>query len=71
MRNSNTIVPVSPIGMGGGSSSVVPPTSRARKHGRVMWPAGGDRRSPQKIKDGQTDVSEDIVVVSDGPVVSE
>ena len=28
-----------------------------------MWPAGGDRRSPQKVKDGQSDVSENNRVV--------
>ena len=36
-----------------------------------MRPAGWDRRSPQKEKDGQTDVRENIIVVSDGPVVRE
>ena len=36
-----------------------------------MRPAGGDRRSPQKVKDGQTDVSDKMIVVSDGPVVWE
>ena len=35
------IVPDSPIGMGGGSSSVVPPVSGARKNGRGMRPAEG------------------------------
>ena len=52
--------------MGRGSSSVVPPVSRARRHGRGMRPAGGDRRSPQKVKDGHTDVREKIIVISDG-----
>ena len=36
-----------------------------------MRPAGGDRQSPQKVKDGQTDVSDMMIVVSDGPVVQE
>ena len=27
-----------------------------------MRPAGGDRRSPQKVKDGQTDVRKNMVV---------
>ena len=36
-----------------------------------MRPARGDRRSPQRVKDGQTDVRENIIVVSDGPVVRE
>ena len=48
-----------------------PPVSGARKHGRGMRPAGGDRRSPQKVKDGQTDVRENIIFVSDGQVVRE
>ena len=43
----------SPIGMGGGSLSVVPPVSGARKNGRGVRPAGGDRRSPPKVEDGQ------------------
>ena len=55
------------VGLGRGSSSVVPPVSGARKHGRGMRPAGGDRRSPQKVKDGQVV----IIVVSDGQVVRE
>ena len=68
LGNRNPIVLDSPIGMGRGSSSVVPPVSGARKHGRGMRPAG-DRRSPQKVKDGHTDVRENIIVVSDGLVV--
>ena len=36
-----------------------------------MRPAGGNRRSPQRVKDGQTDVRENILVVSDGLVVWE
>ena len=65
------IVPDSPIGMGGGSSSVVPPVSRARKTGRGMRPAGGNRRSPQKVNVVPRDVIGRMVVVSDGPVVKE
>ena len=38
--------------------------SVAQKHGRGMRPGGGDRRSPQKVKDGQTDLRENIIVVS-------
>ena len=57
------------LGIGGGSSSVVPPASGAQKHGRGVRPAGGDRQSPQKVKDGQTDVRLKIILVSDGPVV--
>ena len=71
LGSRSPIMPDSPIGLGRGSSSVVPPVSGARKHGRGMLPAGGDRRSPQKVKDGQTDVREDILVVSDGQVVRE
>ena len=34
-----------------------------------MRPARGDRRSPQKVKDGHTDVREKMIVILDGPVV--
>ena len=37
--------------------------SGARKHGRRIRPAGGDRRSPQRVKDGQTEVRENTRVV--------
>ena len=65
------IMPDSPIGMCRGSSSVVPPVSGARKNGRGMRPAGGNRRSPQKVNVVPTDVIGRMVVVSDGPVVKE
>ena len=39
----------SPIGMGGGSPSVVPPVSGARRSGRGMRPAGWNSRSPRKL----------------------
>ena len=45
----NPIVPDAPIGMGGGSPSVVPPVSGARRSGRGMQPAGGNSRSPKKL----------------------
>ena len=38
-----------PIGMGGGSPSVVPPVSGARQSGRGMRPARGNCRSPRKL----------------------
>ena len=47
----NPIVPISPVGMDRGSSSVVPQVSGAQKHGRGMRPAGWNRRSPQRVKD--------------------
>ena len=65
------IVPDSPIGMCLGSSSVVPPVPGARTNGRGMRPAGGNRRSPQKVNEVPTDVIGKMVVVSDGPVVRE
>ena len=34
-----------------------------------MRPVGGDRRSPPKVRDGQSDVSDRMMVASDGPVV--
>ena len=45
--------------------------SGARKNGRGMLPAGGNRRSPQKVNEVPTDVIGKMVVVSDGPVVRE
>ena len=36
-----------------------------------MRPAGGDRWSPHRVKKGQTNVRENIIFVSDGPVVRE
>ena len=45
--------------------------SGARKHGKGMRPAGGDRQSPQRVKNGQADVRENIAVVPDEPVVKE
>ena len=36
-----------------------------------MRPAGGNRRSPQKVNEVPTDVIGKMVVVSDGPVVRE
>ena len=50
----NPIVPDSPIGMGGGSPSVVPPVSGARRSGRGVRPAGGNSRSPRKLIIGYT-----------------
>ena len=63
-----TTVPDPPIGMGGGPRSVGPPVSGARKNGRGMRPAGGDRRYPPKVRDGQSDVSDRMMIASDGPV---
>ena len=71
LGSRSPIVPDSPIGMIRGSLSVVPPVPGARKHRRGMRPAGGDRRSPQKVKDGHTDVSDRLIVILDGPVVRE
>ena len=45
--------------------------SGARKNGRGMRPAEGNRRSPQKVIEVPTDVIGKMVVVSDGPVVKE
>ena len=45
----NPIVPDSPIRMGGGSPSVVPPVSGARRSGRGMRPDGGNSQSPKKL----------------------
>ena len=64
-------MPVSPVGMGRGSSSVVPQVSGTRKHGRGMRPARGNRRSPQRAKDELTAEGENIGVVLGGPVVGE
>ena len=53
----------SPIRLDRGSLSVVPPVSGARKHGRGMRPAGGDRRSLQGGKDEHMVVREKIGVL--------
>ena len=64
-------MPDSLVVMGGGSSSVVPPVSGARKNGREMRPAVGNRRSPRKVNEVPTDVIGGMVVVLDGPVARE
>ena len=65
------IVPDSPIRMGGGSSSVVPPVPGAQRNGRGMRSARGNRRYPQKVNVVPKDVIGRMVVVSDGPMVKE
>ena len=60
LGSRNPIVPISSVGMGRGSSSVVPQVSGARKHGRGMQPAGGNRQSPQRVKDELTDEAEEF-----------
>ena len=45
----NPVVLDSLIGMGGGSPSVVPPVSGARRSGRGMRPARGNSRSSRKL----------------------
>ena len=65
----NPIVPDSPIGMGGGSPSVVPPVSGARLSGRGMRPAGGNSRSPRKLNVISTSEIGEIDSFSDGLVV--
>ena len=75
LEKRNPIVPDSPIGMGRSSPSVVPPPSAPPPPPPETWrgmrPAGGDRRSPQRVRNGQTNVRENIIVVSDEPVVRE
>ena len=56
-------MPISPVGMDRGSSSVVPQVSGARKHGRGMQLARGNRRFPQRVKDELTDEGENTRVV--------
>ena len=63
LGSRNPIVPTSPVRMGRGSSSVVPQVSGARGHGRGMRPAGGNRRSPQRVKEEPTDEGENTRVV--------
>ena len=43
------VVPDSPIGMGGSSSSLVPPVSGARRPRRGMRPAGWNSQYPRKL----------------------
>ena len=54
LGSGSPIVPISPVGMDGGSSSVVPQVSGARKHGRGMRPARGNRQFPQRVNDELT-----------------
>ena len=51
LGSGNTVVPISPVVMDMGSSSVVPKMSGTRKHGRGMQPVVGSGRFPQKVKD--------------------
>ena len=46
LGGKSPIVPDSPIGMGGGLSSVVPPVSGTRQNGREVRPAGGNKQFP-------------------------
>ena len=48
-------MPISPVGMDGGSLPVVPQVSGARRHRRGMRPAGGGRPFPQRVKNELTD----------------
>ena len=57
------MVPIPPVEMGRGSSSVVSQVSGARRHGRGMRPAGGTRPFPQRIKNELTDEGENTRVV--------
>ena len=63
LGSRNPIVPTAPVGMGRGSSLVVHQVSGARGHGRGMRPAGGKRRSPQRVKEEPTDEGENTRVV--------
>ena len=72
LRRRNPIVPDSPIGMGGGPPSVVPPVSGARLSGRGMRPAGCNSRSPRNvnvISTGEVEMMDSLDNFSDGLVV--
>ena len=56
------MVPVSTLGMGGGSLPVAPQVSGARKHRRGMLPAGGGRPLPQNNIDDLTNKRENAAV---------
>ena len=64
------------VGLGSRSPMVLdsqmgPLGSNARKNGRGMRPAAGDRQSPPKVKGGRLDGSDRMIVVSEGPMVRE
>ena len=65
-------MPDSPIGMGWGPPSVVPPVSGARRSGRGVRPAGGNSQSPRKlnvISTGEVEMMDSLDNFSDGLVV--
>ena len=62
-------MPDSPIGMDGGSPSVVPPVSGARRFGRGMRPARGNSRSSRKLNVVSTSEVEKMDSFPDGLVV--
>ena len=59
------MVPVSTFEMDEGSLPVVPQVSRARGHGRGMWPAGRSRPFPQRNIKDLTDKRENAAVEAD------
>ena len=50
LGSGNRLVPISPVERDGGSWSVAPPVSRARKNRRGMRPDGRIRPCPQRVK---------------------
>ena len=63
LKNRNPIMPISPVGMDRGSSSVVPQISGTQKQGRGMRLAGGNSQFPQRAKDELMDEGENTRMV--------
>ena len=55
LGSENSVVPIPPVEMGRGSSSVVPQVSGTRRHRRGVRPAEGTRPFPQRGNDELTD----------------
>ena len=62
LGDGNPMVPVSLVGMDRGYLPVVPQVSGARRRGRGMRPAGGNRPFPRRVKNELTDEEGNTVV---------
>ena len=62
LGSGNPMVPVSTLGMDGGSLQVVPQVSGTQRRRRGMRPAGGSRPFPQRKINDLTDERENTAV---------
>ena len=63
LGSGNPMVPIPPVELGRGSSSVVPQVSGAQRRGKGMRPAGGTKPFPQRVNNELTDEGESTRVV--------